>query len=498
MTLASDSDGWNKIVNEQLVVELAKDKRLNVSGFVPRNTKEQRDHAESINIKLVDAEDFSGYSAIELLAHPPDSLDIDILLIHSIGPALGRQAQVIKKHKKCKWAQVVHIACEDVQEFLESADKNDRKLQAELCGKADIIITIGPKVAEECKRFLRFSEKHGDVFELTPGIIESPHIRQVYEDTGKFYVLFSGSWKYFKAKGGDIAAQAIKSLNASSYHLIVALRPCERENEEEIKQALQQEGVDHHQFSVRISESHQDWWKWLCEVDLIIKPSRAEGFGMSGLLAISANLPVLISTYSGLGVVLKNMSSGQKHVVESEDPQVWALRIREIKEKGKETRLMEAEELRNEYRMQFSWKEQCDKLVEKFSGMVQQVDVEDSNLEKNEKTSDQDESQARKRLSTKVKEIPLTVFSQVCAKLNVKQMGFNDFRMLAEKVGLKRYETDNIDQRYQNPTEEIVNVWSQKGQATVAKLIEWLKEDSFQRIDVVEILEGWVNERPSQ
>ena len=133
-----------------------------------------------------------------------------------------------------------------------------------------------------------------------------------------------------------------------------------------------------------------------------------------------------------------------------------------------------------------------------MTGSYSYLAVEDSNLEKNEKTSDQDESQARKRLSTKVKEIPLTVFSQVCAKLNVKQMGFNDFRMLAEKVGLKRYETDNIDQRYQNPTEEIVNVWSQKGQATVAKLIEWLKEDSFQRIDVVEILEGWVNERPSQ
>lgn len=493
MTLASDSDGWNKIVNEQLVVELAKDKRLKVSGFVPRNTKEQRDHAESINIKLVDAEDFSGYSAIELLAHPPDSLDIDILLIHSVGPALGRQAQVIKKHKKCKWAQVVHIACEDVQEFLERADKNDRKLQAELCEKADIIITIGPKVAEECKRFLRCSGKHGDVFELTPGIIESPHIRQVYEDTGKFYVLFSGSWKYFKAKGGDIAAQAIKFLNASSYHLIVALRPCERENEEEIKQALQQEGVDHHQFSVRISESHQDWWKWLCEVDLIIKPSRAEGFGMSGLLAISANLPVLISTYSGLGVVLKNMSSGQKHVVESEDPQVWADRIREIKEKGKETCLMEAEELRNEYMTQFSWKEQCDKLVETFSGMVQQGGGEDSDHQETH------QALTLQRLSTKVKEIPLSVFSQVCVKLNVKQqLGFNDFRMFAERVGLKRDETDYIDQRFPNPTEEIVNKWTQKGQATVGQLIEWLKDDSFQRMDVAEILEDWVKGRPSQ
>ena len=82
--------------------------------------------------------------------------------------------------------------------------------------------------------------------------------------------------------------------------------------------------------------------------------------------------------------------------------------------------------------------------------------------------------------------------------LNVKQVRFNDFRMLAEKVGLTRYQTDNIDQRFQNPTEEIVNVWSQKGQATVAKLIEWLKEDSFQRIDVVEILESWVKERSSQ
>lgn len=377
VTLASDSGGWNKIVNEQLVVELAKDERLKVSGFVPCNTQEQRDHAESINIKLVDAENFSGYSETELLAHPPDSLDIDILLIHSVGPTLGKQAQVIKKHKKCKWAQVVHIACEDVHKFSESADKNDHKLQAELCGKADIIIAIGPKVAEECKRFLRCCGKEGDVFELTPGIIENLHIRQVYEDTGTFYVLFSGSWKYFKAKGGDIAAQAIKFLNASfyHYHLIVALRPCERENEEEIKQALLEEGIDHHQFSIRISESHQDWWNWLCEVDLIIKPSRAEEFGMSGLLAISANLPVLISTYSGLGVVLKNMSSGKKHVVESKDPLVWADRIREIKEKCKEMRWREAEELRKEYMMQFSWKKQCDKLMETFLGMVQQGDV---------------------------------------------------------------------------------------------------------------------------
>ena len=118
---------------------------------------------------------------------------------------------------------------------------------------------------------------------------------------------------------------------------------------------------------------------------------------------------------------------------------------------------------------------------------------EDSNHQKNY------QALTLQRLSTKVKEIPLSVFSQVCVKLNVKQqLRFNDFRMLAEKVGLKRDETECIGQRFENPTEEIVNVWSQKGQATVGQLIEWLKEDSFERFDVAEILEDWVNERPSQ
>ena len=185
-------------------------------------------------------------------------------------------------------------------------------------------------------------------------------------------MLFSASSKYFKVKGGDIAAQAIKLLNTPSFNLIVVLRPCESKNVAEIRQALLNEGIDPHQLSVRISESHEDWHRWLCEVDLVIKPSRAEGFGMSGLLAISANLPVLVSGYSGLGVVLKKMSSGVNHVVESDDPQVWADKIQEVREKDPQTRRLEAEKLRNEYMSQFRWKEQCDKLVETFVEIVQQ------------------------------------------------------------------------------------------------------------------------------
>lgn len=104
-------------------------------------------------------------------------------------------------------------------------------------------------------------------------------------------------------------------------------------------------------------------------------------------------------------------------------------------------------------------------------------------------------SRVNTRLSTKVTSIPLQVYSEVCLKLNVKRiLRFDDFRMLAEKVGLNRDETDFIEQKFPNHTDEILKTWSKKSEATVGNLIELLKADDFERIDVAEILENWVSE----
>jgi len=68
--------------------------------------------------------------------------------------------------------------------------------------------------------------------------------------------------------------------------------------------------------------------------------------------------------------------------------------------------------------------------------------------------------------------------------------------MLAEKVGLNRDETDFIEQKFPNHTDEILKTWSTKSrEATVGNLIELLKADDFERIDVADILENWVFER---
>ena len=106
-----------------------------------------------------------------------------------------------------------------------------------------------------------------------------------------------------------------------------------------------------------------------------------------------------------------------------------------------------------------------------------------------------DQEKINTRLSTKVTSIPLKVLSDVCLKLNLKRsLRFDDFRMLAEKVGLSRDETEYIEQKFLNHTEEILKTWSKKREATVGKLIEILKEEDFDRTDVTDILENWVYE----
>lgn len=99
-----------------------------------------------------------------------------------------------------------------------------------------------------------------------------------------------------------------------------------------------------------------------------------------------------------------------------------------------------------------------------------------------------------KRLSMKVTDIPLRVYSDVCVMLNEKrEPRCNDFRMLAEKVGLSRNETAVIEQTSSSPVDKILQNWSVKKEATVGNLIKLLKEESFGREDVVLKLENWVN-----
>lgn len=100
--------------------------------------------------------------------------------------------------------------------------------------------------------------------------------------------------------------------------------------------------------------------------------------------------------------------------------------------------------------------------------------------------------------SINVADIPYSVCSKICLKLNIKdEMCFKDFRLLGEKMGFVNDVTRNLEQKT-NPTNELLQMWSKKPGATVENLIALLKDDEMERWDVVAILEHWLKRKDSK
>ena len=369
VTLVTNDEGWKITVTDQLLTELAKDPSVKLSGLVEKTNPELEAWAKKLNIKLVLPEKMIAFRGNETLSFPPDHLDIDVLIIHSYGIDLGKQAQVIKKNKKCKWVHVVHTISEELAKFgKEEIHDSEHDVQLELCECADMIIAIGPKVAEAYSTYLRSTGKY--VFDLTPGIAHDLiDVRPVVECGEIFRIMVSATYyeKYFEAKGIDIAAQAINLLQDSSYHIFFLVTPKE---DTKVLQSNVKVHLNEKKFTVRsFKKNPKEWKKLVCQVQLAILPSRAEGFGTTILSALSADVPVLIGGNTGLGMAVKKLPSGGEYIIDSDEPQVWADKIKEVRKKGVGKCSDDAKQLRKEYMEKYSTQGQCYALVKKMLEM---------------------------------------------------------------------------------------------------------------------------------
>ena len=364
VTLVTNHDGWTITVTDQLLTELAKDPLLRLSGVAPKETPELLAWAEKLNIELSFPDPLCAFDENEILSFLPHKLDIDVLIIHSYGIGLGKQAQVIKKNKNCKWVHMVHTISEELAKFGKE-DIGAQDVQIELCESADMIIAIGPKVADAYGSSLRSTGKY--VFDLTPGVAHDLiDVRPVVEFGEIFRIMVSATYyeKYFEAKGIDIAAQAINLLQDSSYHIFFLVTPKE---DTKVLQSNLKVHLNEKQFTVRsFKKNPKEWKKLLSQVQLAILPSRAEGFGTSMLPALSADVPVLIGRNTGLGMAVKKLPSGAEYIIDSDEPEVWAKKIKEVREKGVGKCSDDAKQLRKEYMEKYSTKEQCHRLVKKM------------------------------------------------------------------------------------------------------------------------------------
>ena len=380
--------GWNSSAgglatfNRELGIHLSKHPKVEVSFLVPDGhcTEEDKREAQNYGIAVVGAKKRAGYDPLDWLGAPPEGHQMDIVVGH--GAKLGKQVQFIKESARfhnCKWVQVVHTAPEDLSKYKDYPDpisKGEEKheVEVDLCKFADLVVPVGPRLGEAYSSYLQGCKSHQDVFTVIPGLFEREFgdLEQSPNENTEFKVLLCGRGdeEDFELKGYDIAVKAFTDhrLQRKRYRLLFVGAP--EGKQDEVRKRLLNGGIADDQLTVRkFIQSRQRMKDLLCEADLVIMPSRSEGYGLVGLEALSAGLPILVSSKSGFARALETVSFGDSCIVDSDDPAKWAEAIERVGVRHS-MRLKEIQKLRKWYGKRYSWNKQCENLVKKLWSMV--------------------------------------------------------------------------------------------------------------------------------
>ena len=378
----NSSAGGLSTFNRELAIHLSEHPEVDVTLLVPEGAckDEEKNEAKSYGVNIVDAKCQAGLDPLYWLSCPPKDLHIDIVIGHGI--KLGPQVQIIRncvQFSTCKWVQVVHTAPEDLSKFKNYSDptsKGEKKNQDEvdLCKRADLVMPVGPRLTESCSAHLRRWKEDKDIFSFTPGLFEREFggLEQVANNNEDFKVLIvgRGDTEDFELKGLDIAAKAFadKRLKHKPYELTFVGAPDGKQ--EEVRERLLRCGIAKEQLTVRRFVQSRDRLKdLLCEADLAIMPSKSEGFGLVAVEALSAGLPILVGSKSGFAKALEVVVYGHWCIVHSDDPAKWAEAIEAVRNRHG-MRLKEIQALKAAYGDVYSWKKQCEALVDRMWQIV--------------------------------------------------------------------------------------------------------------------------------
>jgi len=379
------SAGGLSTLNRELAIHLAEIQNVRVSLLVPEGAcdNEDKEEARSFGISILDAKKCVAVEPLLWLSNPPQDHNIDVIV--GRGVKLGRQVQLIKRQvqfQNCKWVHVVHTAPEDLSKYKgysSPISKGEKKLwdEVDLCKSADLVVPVGPKLEKSYHGYLQSSEKSGDFVELIPGLFEREFGDLVAKQKPKderddFIVLLCGRGdnEDFEVKGYDIAVKAFadQRLRGKRYSLLFVGSP--EGKQDEVRERLLNCGIDNKQLTVREFVKSRDKMKDLfCEVDIVIMPSKSEGFGLVALEALSAGLPILVGSNSGFARAIEDIPLGLYSIVNSEDPSKWAERVEGVRDRHR-VALKENKMLKEQYRKEYCWKAQCGELVNRLWKMV--------------------------------------------------------------------------------------------------------------------------------
>ena len=214
---------------------------------------------------------------------------------------------------------------------------------------------------------------------ITPGIFEeyvNPTATQskleLSEEEFNIFMLGRGSFEDFFLKGYDIVGKAVASLERK-FELTFVGAPQDEQRKIETW-FVEETKIPRSQLTIRGFCGYKEMKGMLREADLVVMPSRTEGFGLVALEAISAGVPVLVSSETGIAKALQDVQYGISVIVKSGASEEWANKIRLLSEQTRGYRHTIALRLREQYKLKYSWETECKKFEKMILELVKRSD----------------------------------------------------------------------------------------------------------------------------
>ncbi|MFG2820097.1 glycosyltransferase [Kitasatospora sp. NPDC048365] len=336
--------------------------------------------AQRCGVHLVTPHLLRGATHLETLARPPrlpNGWVPDVVLGH--GRVTGRPAHtLVHDHfKTTARFHIVHTHPSELEWFKTDRDDDpaeraeDRTREEwELLDSASRVIAVGPRLL----RKLRPDFADGDrLLRIDPGF-DDPDRQDgpaLTRRPGPPRILVVGRLEDHHIKGVDVAARAVGHVLRSEAlvdepDLELLLRGSRPGDGAELRQRVGEWAgrlpLDKLDVSVRNYSTDSDWLRQERNTaSLVLMPSRAEAFGMVGMEAIAAGIPLLASRNSGLGMLLKERWPEQTrrivlplHNDEDTDTRIWAGAIAQVLN-DREAAYAEAETLRRTTGADCTW-----------------------------------------------------------------------------------------------------------------------------------------------
>ncbi|XP_035669532.1 uncharacterized protein LOC118411382 [Branchiostoma floridae] len=270
----------------------------------------------------------------------------------------SRAARKIKEERfpHAKLAMFGHVVPEETEHYKSDekalgVGRKEASIQDDI-GKADVVFSVGPRIHRHYDRFLQQRGVDHHIFLPEPSKVfsEANVTFGESEDVKKpeRVVLSIGRVRNVeRLKGHDLAAGSIDKAAQrldNQYTLRLRVRGIDENDFKKSKEILEEKLRSGRVKPTLLPYGTQEEIRRDMEAcHLVVMPSRAEPFGLVGLEAIAAGVPVLISEHSGLAELIEDLSDrlGQptfRHCIvkmkgdtaTDADVEKWAERIEDV------------------------------------------------------------------------------------------------------------------------------------------------------------------------